>query len=856
MKISLDWLRDYVDHDLDPDDLADALTMAGLEVEEVERRGTSLEGVVVGHVLATRPHPNADRLTLCQVDLGEEDPVQIVCGAPNVAAGQKVPVATVGTTLVLPSRKDPQKKEPVTLKRAKLRGETSEGMICAEDELGLGDNHDGIMVLNGDAQPGRPFSAYLQDQGTATSDVVLDIAITPNRPDAISHLGVARDVAALTRGALRRPEVALPEDEGAASGEITVTIEAPEACRRYAAMVVKDVEVGPSPMWMQQRLEAVGLRPRNNLVDITNYVMYECGQPLHAFDLEKLAGREIAVRRADGAEPFTTLDDEERALPGGALLICDAQRPVAIAGVMGGQNSEVTPETTDILIESAYFDPSTVRKTAKALGLQTDASYRFERGVDADGQVWAAARAAELMAALAGGTVVPGVVDVHPNPVPRREVLLRYRRLGQVLGIEVPPEEAERLLAAIGFEIEAGVNPLDVLAEQAMEGRPLDVDLVGRGLRCRVPSFRPDVEREIDMIEEVARLYGYDRIEEPPHVAVPNAPFAEPQATRLRRQVRGLLSGLGFREVYTNSMLPKALAERFNRPPLGGTERGDVVETLNPISQEMAALRPSLLPGVLQVVRFNQHHGQRALRLFEFGRVFRRTDRDETEQDDAGHNSMTIPGYAEHESVLLALSGWRREAAWDAEAEEADFFDAKGAAEALLDALHIPDVTMTPHPDATDVTAYRLTLHAGDQPLGLVARLADDVAADSDLNAPLYFAELDWRRLTALAQLREQHAYRPVSRFPVVERDLAVVVPREQPAGALLDAIREAGRPLLQDVGVFDLYVGEHVGAGQKSLAFRLRLAADRTLKDKEVERQVRQIVKALGDRFGAELRG
>ena len=847
MKISLDWLGEYVDHELSPEKLADLLTMAGLEVEDVERQGASLDGVVVGHVLEAGPHPNADRLTLCQVDIGTEEPVQIVCGAPNVAAGQKVPVATVGTTLLLPSRKNPSEKEPVTIQKAKLRGETSKGMICAEDELGLGDNHDGILVLDEEATVGRPFSAYLKARGALTSDVVLDIAITPNRPDAISHLGVARDVAALTDGLLHRPDVALPELGGRTSEEIQIEIEAPDACRRYAAIIVRGVNVGPSPAWMQQRLEAVGLRPRNNLVDITNYVMYECGQPLHAFDLDQVAGSSIIVRRAEKEETFTTLDSIERKLPKEALLICDAEQPVAIAGVMGGENSEVTEATTNVLIESAYFDPSTIRKTAKALSLQTDASYRFERGVDADGQVWAAARAAQLMAEIAGGEVVPGLVDAHPNPVPPREVTLRQGRLHQLLGIEVPFEEATRLLEAIGFEVEVEESPLDALAEQAMEGRPLDrVDVNGQSVQCRVPSFRPDVEREVDVIEEVARLYGYDRIAEPAHVPVPNAPFTEPAAGVLRQRARRRLSGQGFREVYTNSMLPQDVAERFNHAPLGGSQPGAVVTTLNPVSQEMAALRPSLLPGVLQTIRFNQNHGQRALRLFEFGHVFRRADVE----------GAVVPGYAEHEAVLLTLSGPRREASWDADAEETDFFDIKGAAEMLLDALDIPDIRMTPHADATALTAYHLWVQSGETALGTIARLADSVADGLDLSAPVYFAELDWKRLTTLAASLRQVDYQPVSRFPVVERDVAVVVDRDQAAGALLHAIQEAGRPLVQDVSVFDLYEGDRLASGKKSLAFRLHLAADRTLKDKEVDKQIRHVVDALQDRFGAELRG
>ena len=372
MKISYNWLKDYVAHDLGPQALADRLTMAGLEEEEVITIGQPLEGVVVGHVLETRSHPNADRLTLCDVDLGDGEPVQIVCGAPNVAAGQKVPVATVGTTLLLPSRDDPARREAVTLRKAKLRGKVSQGMICAEDELGLSDDHSGIMVLRDDAPVGQPFEAYLAGQGIAAQDFALDVAITPNRPDATSHIGVARDVAALENLPLRRPEVALPEAGGAAAEQVAIGIEAPQGCPRYVGLLVRGVEIKESPAWLKQRLTAIGLRPRNNVVDVTNYVMYECGQPLHAFDFDQIAGAKIIVRAAEGGETFTTLDSKAHTLPAGTLLICDAERPVALAGIMGGENSEVTDATTNVLLESAYFDPSTIRRAARLLGLSTD----------------------------------------------------------------------------------------------------------------------------------------------------------------------------------------------------------------------------------------------------------------------------------------------------------------------------------------------------------------------------------------------------------------------------------------------------------------------------------------------------
>ena len=859
MKISYSWLKDYVDHDLSPEALAERLTMSGLEVESVETTGAALEGVVVGEVLEVRPHPNADRLTVCRVDVGAGEPVSIVCGAPNVAAGQKAPVATVGAKL--PNPANPGK--PFKIKKAKMRGEVSMGMICAEDELGLSDDHSGIMVLPEDAPVGAPLSEYLERAGLGGRDAVLDVAITPNRPDAVSHIGVARDVAALTRKPLRRPEVRVPEPGGEAARLFSVEIKAPEGCGRYVGILVRGVTIKESPAWLKRRLEAVGLRPRNNVVDVTNYVMYECGQPLHAFDFDRIAGPKIIVRFTQKEQPFVTLDDKERMLPPRTLMIADAARDVAIAGVMGGQNSEVTGETTNVLIESAYFDPSTIRKTAKALQLQTDASYRFERGVDPEGQAWAAARAAELMAELAGGEIVPGMVDAHPRPVPRRTVALRPARLPRILGVDVPKAEVIRLLTAIGFEVEDRSEPwtpsnLAEIArtfglelpehriEDVMEALGVIKDETDLGvLACTVPSFRPDVTREIDVIEEVGRLFGFEKIPEPTHSRLPNfTPHEEPVHT-LRRRTLALIGSHGFREIYTNSMLRRETAERFLAPELfGWTDVEGIVETMNPISQEMAALRPSLLPGMLQVMAHNRNHGQRVLRFMEFGHVYFRAAR-----------GTYVPGYREHESFLMGMSGPRGAAAWDAAPPPADFFDLKGEVEALLDALRIPDATMTPAPTATPLTAYHVEVHGGGERLGVVARLSDELAEAYDLKEPVFFAELNWRSLVRLAAPHLRVRYAEVSRFPVVERDLAVLVERDRPVGPMLDAIRAAGGRLLREATVFDLYEGERIGPGRKSVAFALRFGADRTLTDAQVDRRIAAIVERLRKEHGAELR-
>ena len=531
MNISLNWLREYVEPGLAPEALSDLLTMAGLEVDGMEATGASFDGVVVGHVLDVRPHPNADRLRVCSVDIGASggetpeasgdgasEPVQIVCGAPNVAAGQTVPVATVGTVLMLPDRKTGE-PSPVEITKSKIRGEVSMGMICAEDELGIGDDHDGILVLDTDAAPGTPLAEVMPAPG----DVVYDLAITPNRPDATSHIGVARDVAALTNAVLTTPEVEIPEAGGETAERITVEIEDPEGCPRYAAMLVTGVTVAPSPDWLRQRLTAIGVRPINNVVDVTNYVLHEMGQPLHAFDLAHLAGETIRVRASGAGETMTTLDDQERKLPEGTLLICDAEKPVAIAGVMGGANSEVGDATTDLLIESAYFDPARIRSAAKALNLQTDASYRFERGVDPTAQPRAAARAAQMIAEIAGGTVVPGLVDANPVPYEPTVVTFRPERARALIGAEIEDDEMADLLQSIGFGVEeSDADALDAFASGALASGHLDAaadEAEHAGFRVTVPPFRPDVEREVDLIEEVARLWGYDNIPTPQHRA-------------------------------------------------------------------------------------------------------------------------------------------------------------------------------------------------------------------------------------------------------------------------------------------------------------------------------------------------
>ncbi|NNF03189.1 MAG: phenylalanine--tRNA ligase subunit beta [Rhodothermales bacterium] len=827
MLISANWLSEYVRHELTPNELADLLTMAGLEVESVERIGLAADGIVVGEVTGVREHPNADRLRICTVNVGGAEPLSIVCGAPNVAEGQMVPVAPTGTTLHLPSRDDPDERTAVTIRKTKIRGEVSEGMICAEDELGLGSDHSGIMVLDDDARPGLPLTEYLSRSGVPASDHVIDVAITPNRPDAISHIGMARDVAAITGISLETPDVDVPEHGGEAAERVTVDVRDTAGCTRYVGILVEDVQIGESPDWMKRRLEAVGLRPRNVIVDITNYVMYECGQPLHAFDFDRLADGTIVVHSTDAPTRFTTLDDKERELPAGTLMIADAERDVAIAGVMGGQNSEVSAETRNVLIESAWFDPSSIRKTSKALQLQTDASYRFERGVDPSGQARAAARAAQLMVELAGGKLVPGMVDAHPSPHAATSVDVRAARIRDLLGVDIPTDTIERLLTAIGFEL---------------DGRGGDTWTV------TVPPHRPDVEREVDVIEEVARLFGFDNIPEPTHSRLPNFTPGRGAERLLRDRSRSALAGAGFREIYTNSMLSVDVAEAFHLSSLPGARPGAganarTVETINPITTEMSTLRPSLLPGALRVAAHNQNHGRTALRLFELGRVHTKA-----------RTARTLVGdYTETEALILAASGEWIPGGWSAEARATDLYDMKGACEYVLARLGIRNVAFDPT-DA-DFGSMRMDISADGSWLGTIGRVEPGDVDEFDLRREVYFAEFDFTAIAALGVQALQPRFEAVSRFPEVDRDLAVLVDADARVGEMLDAIRSADDPLLRDAGVFDLYEGEGVPEGKKSVAFSLRFGADRTLRDNEVDESVSSILELLKSRFDAVLR-
>jgi len=816
MNISYNWLSEYIDHGLTPSDLADSLTMSGLEVEQVKQNHLSLDGVIVGHVQSVNPHPNADRLQLCQVDLGNHKSVQIVCGAPNIEMNQRVPVATIGTRLSVNGK-------ILKIKKNKIRGQESVGMICAEDELGLSDDHSGIMVLTGTSTIGEPLKEYLHREHNMTSDTSFDLAITPNRPDATCHIGVARDLSALRNIPLKFPEVTLPITGGETAEYIDVEIQCPDTCARYTAMIIQGVRVADSPTWLKRRIESVGLRPINNIVDVTNFVMYECGQPLHAFDYDQIAQKKIVVRESVSGEKFVTLDGKQHSLDDGIVLICDGEHPVALGGIMGGKNSEVSDSTINILIESAWFNSSRTRRSAKALGISTDASYRFERGVDTALQPWAAMRAAQLISELGGGKIISGIVDVNPTPESVQTVDLRYSRIHKILGIEIKYSRVIQILDSLGFQ------------PQEKEGRIIS---------CTVPTYRPDIQIEIDLIEEIVRIYGLENIELHQHSTL-QLPAPLPRSDdQLCEYAHAYLTGHGFHEIYTNSLLPNDLADQFSHEVLG--TNSPLVHTLNAASSSMATLRPSLLPGMLMVMKHNTHHSQRVLRFYEFGHLFHQG----TDQ------AAFIENYTEYEGLLLGVSGPAQPGGWDGSSRITDFFDLKGEICQFLDILRLSNnLEMEFNDQPSEITEYHITLHTNQIRAGIIAKLSETIRESYDLPDPVFFAEFNWSSLIRLYERTPNSTYTSISLFPVVERDLAVSVDRSQPVGPMIAALQKAGKPLLQDVNIFDLYTGEHIHKEQKSVAFALRFAADRTLRDQEINQVMEKIVNALSEQFDANLR-
>ena len=828
MKVSYRWLKALAPElRATPEELAERLAERGFPVEAREDLAEGLEGLVVGRVLRVREHPNADRLRLCDVDPGEGEAVQVVCGAPVIAQGGLYPFAPVGSTL----------PGGMELRKARIRGETSHGMLCSEKELGLGPDAGGIMELEGELEPGLPLA-----EGLGLNDVRLDVEVTPNRPDLLSHRGVAREVAPGGEAGVTLPDIPGEEpaaandldrvdtvvDSREASGEaVTVRIDAPERCGAYLGLVVRGVRVGPSPGWLQTRLRAAGARPINNVVDATNYVLLELGHPLHAFDLDRIQDRTIVVRRAHDGETIRTLDGEERTLTPEMLAICDAGRPVAVAGVMGGEDSEVDEATSDVLLECALFTPGPIRATRKALGLSTEASYRFERGVDPEGLREAILRAARVIQATAGGEVEGPIVEVRPEPFSRAEVTLRPSRVETVLGVPFSGAELAGLLEPLGFQV----------AGSPSENGEIEADGSGgaeHALRVQVPGFRSwDVSREVDLIEEVARTHGYDAFPDTlgayrPGVVPDHPLFQLEDALRERLVAQGLL------EAHT----------------LAFASEGEV-ELLNPISAEEGYLRRWLLPALLARVEYNLARGNRDVRLFELGTVFR-SGRD---------------GELPRESTHLAwvLHGRRHPRHWSRADEAVEVWDLKGLLEEVVDTVapgpwRVVPASEVPGDDGTlpaslvDDDVSLVVVDEDGRPVGRAGRIE---AGRLDLPP---WAGAVWGAEVALPpepMASREVRYAPLSTHPSVDRDLALLVPRALPVARVLELMDREGGEHLADLQVFDLYEGEGVPEAKRSVAVRLRFQApDRTLKDREVDARVDHLGRQLHQQMGVTIRG
>ncbi len=797
MNVTLNWLKAYIDFEFSPSELADRLTMLGVEVESVKHLGAELEGVIVGSVTSIRPHPNADKLVLCQVDTGGTEELQIVCGAPNVGEGMLAPVATIGATLPV----------GLTIKRAKLRGETSQGMLCSEKELGLSDDAAGLMELPTDIPLGTPLSEAL-----GLDDVVFELEITPNRPDCLSLIGVAREIRAETGNLLKLPTVNLKESGINVRDLTSVTIDAPDLCPRYAARVIQGIKVTESPAWLRQQLESVGIGAINNIVDVTNFVLMEYGQPLHAFDYHKLTENRIVVRRAMDGEQITTLDEVERELTPDMLVIADAEKPVALAGIMGGYDSEITETTCDVLLESAYFNPSSIRATAKALGISTEASYRFERGADPGAVLAALDRAAQLIAELAGGTVCEDIVDVYPGQQPLTEIQLRPDRVNFVLGTTLEAAEMAQILNRLGF----------------------DVDATGEVYQVAVPTFRSDVTREIDLIEEIARVYGYDNIPTTLPKGDISVPTPNPK-TEVRRRIKHFLLAAGMMEAVNYSFCDPNCFDKIRLnadDPLRNT-----LQLRNPLSPEMSVLRTTLTPGLLENAQHNRNHQIDTIALFEIGNVFVHDGKEK-----------------EPERVTGVLAGQIGEGVYSDPYRHPDFFDIKGLVEGMLEVCGVADWTLQKTDAPTFHPGRNAEVLLGDRRIGVFGEVHPEVLENYDLPYKAYLFEFDLEGLTDAATFAKR--FEPISIYPKVARDLAIVVDKEILSDMPTELIYTTGGDSVDSVRLFDVYEGEQVPEGKKSLAYTITYhSATETLTDKAVNALHDEVVKRLNWELGAELR-
>ena len=807
MTISFDWLKTLFPTTLPAAEVAVLLTGSGLEVESLEELESipgGLRGVVLGTVLTCERHPDADKLSLTTVAVGDDTPRQIVCGAPNVAAGQRVVVALEGATL------HPGSGEPFKIKKSKIRGAASEGMICAEDEIGLGASHAGIMVLETDLPDGTPAAEYFN----LGSDTIIEIGLTPNRADAASHYGVARELRALLGTPAHLPDVSAFAAPEAGPG-IGVAIEDEQACPRYAGLLLNGVQVGPSPEWLQRRLRSIGLAPINNVVDVTNFVLHELGQPLHAFDADQIQGQQIRVKRAEAGEKFVTLDGVERTLQADDLVVADGHgTPLALAGVFGGKTSGVSAGTTRVLLESAYFAPAVVRRTSQTHGLKTDASFRFERGTDPYMVPLALRRAALLLQEVAGAQVAAPVVDEFPHPIPNQQVRLRLSRVHRLIGQEIGEERIREILTGLGIAIEE--------EKQQPEAEWL----------LAVPPYKVDVTREADVVEEILRIYGYNNVALKPHNSSKFlSPFPNPDPEVVRQRVAELLSGQGFSEIITNSLTNSQYFEQ------GDARDESLVRILNYNSQDLNVMRPTLLTSGLEVVRHNLNRRQRDLRLYEFGKTYH----------------LAEGGKHKEKNVLaLWLTGHATAETWQHPSRKTTFPDLAGAVQQVLAALGYPQPGSQPtqHPHL----AGGLALLLQNQPVVNLGAVSSAVLKRLDVGQPVWYAELDWDWL--LKKYKTNFTARELPKFPEVRRDLSVVVDQGVTFEQLRTIAQRTEKKLLQAVNVFDVYAGDRLEAGKKSYSVSFLLQdPTQTLTDQAIDQVMQRLIQQFEKQAGALIR-
>ena len=821
MNISYNWLKDYLDFDLSPEQVAAALTSIGLEtggIEEVESVRGGLRGIVIGKVLTCEEHPNSDHLHITTVDLGNGEPTQIVCGAPNVAAGQTVVVATVGTTLY-----DGDKE--FQIKRSKIRGVESFGMICAEDEIGIGHAHDGIIVITEDVKPGTPAAEYYN----LTSDYVLEVDLTPNRIDAASHYGVARDLCAWmdqnAEGAtLTRPSVDAFKTD-CADGAITVDVQNTDACPRYSGLTIRGIKVTESPQWLKDRLTAIGQRPINNVVDITNYMLHAMGQPLHAFDVDKIKGGKVVVRNCPEGTSFTTLDGVERKLDARDLMICNAEEPMCMAGVFGGLDSGITEESTSVFLESAYFNPTSVRKTARRHGLSTDSSFRFERGVDPNNTIYVLKLAALLVKELAGGEICGDIIDLYPQEIKPFPVTLSYEKLNTLVGKEIAPDTVDSILRSLEIEI--------------TNRRDGEIDLL-------VPTYRVDVQRPCDVIEDVLRIYGYNNIEISSSLRSSlSYKTLTDSANDLRELISQQLTAMGFNEIMNNSLSAESYYENLESYPAANS-----VKLLNALSNDLCVMRQTLLFGGLESAAHNINRKSSDLMMYEFGNVYHFNPEAQSTPE------APLAPYSESSHLALWLTGNIRNGNWARPAEATTIYDLKAIVANIIARLGISEREIQYTTASSDIYAASLTIatRSGKQ-LGQMGIISKAMLKKFDIRQEVFYAEFDWNALVRLA-LKKKVTYTPLPKTMPVKRDLALLIDNAVTMEQIEAVVRESERRLLKGITLFDVYEGKNLPEGKKSYAINITIQDDeKTLQDKQIEAVMSKIITNLEKRLGATLR-